>query len=130
MAFFFNNDKGKVNVSANLPAQVSTLETMLGDMQFVVKHASAAAGGVAGSVDFYLTANTRAFMIVQGANSNANGIVMVSTNSSGAVSTYTLIGASNQHFYSTAVDRLTCENTTSAAVYYVLCVFQGEASPT
>lgn len=126
MSFLFGDDKSKLKYTGNMAEDVANLKFALDDIQFQTQ---SAAGGLNGNYDhvtFYLNPMTRGFIFANSANGAANGIMSVYVDNSGWVSTFPLVGMSNQQTTHAITGQLQIENRSNSVCMYTFMAISGD----
>lgn len=127
MSFIFGNDKSKIKYNGDMASDLSALKAQVGNLKIVTKSAAGGSGSTFASAEFYFNPSTRALLVCTSANGQANGLMNVYVDNSGWVSTFPLVGMSNQQTTHAITGQLKIENRTTSLCTYTLLVFAGDA---
>ena len=128
MSFLFGDDKSKIKYTGDAAADLAAVKTALGNLKIVQKTAAAGSMSTYNSATFNFDPLTRAMIVCNCANGQANGIINVYVDSSGNVTTFTLVGASNQQMTHAITGQLKIENRTTSVCMYTMFIFTGDAA--
>ena len=127
MSFLFGNDKSKIKYDGNMATDLAAIKEQVGNLKVIQKTVAGSSGSVYGSATFFFNPLTRAMIVSNSANGQANGIMNVFVDSSGWVNTFPLVGMSNQQTTHAITGQLKIENRTSSTCMYTMFIFSGDA---